>query len=156
MLMLSLFAATVFATLSSVPPRDAPAPVPVQPPALNLRDARLYLDGAAVFGPFSVRQSRFGYLYLYVPGRGLYTIGAAAFEGAALAGGFRGRSLAFDAGGAALRIESRTPILGSGDHEAWVRHEPGIQLNVQGVVYGYGDHPSIAARWLELYGPAGR
>jgi hypothetical protein len=150
MLKIALFVTTVLASMS-LPSQHPPAPE--LPPALNLSGARLYVDGEPVFGPFSVQQRPFGYLYLYVPGQGLLTVGASSFEGAALAGEFRGRQLAFTAGGSELRIESRTRILGPGQHQAWVRHEPGLTLNVQGVVYGYGDHPSIAARWLELYGP---
>jgi hypothetical protein len=152
MLMLALVVATLSLSIAS-PPADAAGPAPPHPPALTLVNARVYVDGEAVFGPFSVRQSRFGYLYLYVPGRGLYTIGAQPFEGAAVAGAFTGRRLAFSAGGAELRIDSSTGILGSGHRDAWVRHEPDLTFNVQGVVYGYGDHPSIAARWLEIYGP---
>ncbi|HEU4453940.1 MAG TPA: hypothetical protein VFR81_12815 [Longimicrobium sp.] len=149
MLMLALFVSTFFV---ATPPADDLAAGPPSPPGLNLVDARLHVDGEVVFGPFSVQQSRFGYLYLYLPGRGLYTIGAGPFEGARPSGGFRGRSLAFSAGGAELRIDSRTPILGSGDSDAWVRHDPDFTLNVQGVLYGYGDHPSVAEQWLERFG----
>lgn len=151
MLRLALFVTTLFATMGLSPMGSHEAPV--HPPSLSLTGARVYLDGEPVLGPFSVHQRPFGYLYLYVPGRGLYTIGAHTFEGATLAGEFNGRRLAFAAGGSDLRIDSRTRILGPGEHEAWVRHEPNLTFNVQGVVYGYGDHPSIAARWLEIYGP---
>lgn len=156
-----LMAAMFVCTLSMTTPGPAPAgpaerPPVVQPPALNLTGARILVDGQTVFGPFSVQQNRFGYLYVYIPGRGLYTIGAQAFAGARAAGEFSGRTLAFQMGGAELRIQSRTRILSSGDADAWVRHEPDLQLNVQGVLYGYGDHPSIAEEWLEIYGSAQR
>jgi hypothetical protein len=150
MQMLILFLAAML--LSMPPTLRTSAPRPAHPPALNLVNARIYVEGEPVFGPFSVQQSQFGYLYLYVPGRGLYTIGAESFAGAELAGRFRGRRLTFSAAGVRLDIDSMTPILDSGGSDAWVRHEPNLKLNIQGVLYGYGDHPSITAQWLEIYG----
>ncbi|HET6231834.1 MAG TPA: hypothetical protein VFE05_17290 [Longimicrobiaceae bacterium] len=124
-------------------------------PALHLAGARLSVDGEPVLGPISVQQSRFGYLYFYVPGRGLYTIGRQAFDGAERAGTFRGERLSVEAGGASLLLESSIPILSCGEGDAWVHHEPDIQLNVQGVLYGYGDAPSIAAQWRDRFGGGG-
>ncbi len=144
LLVLILLAASVSAPHAQPTQRDGPA--------LTLVGARLYLDGKRILGPFSVRQSPFGYLHFYVPGHGLHTVGAAPFEGAAQTGSFRGRQLTWTAGGAELRIESSTPILGPANREAWVRHEPGFELNVQGVIHGYGDHPSVGEQWVGRFG----
>lgn len=122
-------------------------------PSLHITDGAVFLDGERIYGPFSVQQTRFGYLYLYLPGRGLYTIGGDAFEGAEQAGEFQGRNLTFSMGGSEVRLESSTLILSSRRSDAWVRYEPNFKLNVQGVLYGYGDHPSVAEQWLKRFGP---
>lgn len=123
---------------------------------LNLVDARLFIDGHQVFGPFTLQQEKAGYLFFYVAGRGLYTIGAERFEGARPAGEFRGRTLEVEVAGARVRLESVTRMLGRRPHDAWVRYQPDFKLNVQGVMYGYGDDPSAAERWLEQFGAAER
>lgn len=123
---------------------------------LNVVDAHLFIDGRKVFGPFTIRQQTAGFLFFYVPGRGLYTIGAEPFAGARQAGEFQGRALEVEVAGARVRLESATRMLGRRPRDAWVRYQPDFTLNVQGVMYGYGDDPSAAERWLEQFGAAGR
>lgn len=123
---------------------------------LNVVDAHLFIDGQKVFGPFTVRQETAGFLFFYVPGRGLYTIGAERFEGARQSGEFQGRRLEMEVSGARVRLESATRMLGRRTQDAWVRYQPDFKLNVQGVMYGYGDDPSAAERWLEQFGAAER
>jgi hypothetical protein len=149
---LTLVMSTILATQgppAAGRPSDSP---PDRAPALRVNSGRWFIDDRLVLGPFSIHHSPFRYIYLYVPGRGLYTIGSEVFEGADRAGEFRGRTLRFSVGGSELRLESRTPILGGAAREAWVRHEPDLTLDVHEVVYGYGDYPTIADHWRDRLG----
>lgn len=144
-LMLSLFLATGLAGEAPGGPATCERP-------LHLSGATLRVDGEPVLGPFSLLQSRAGYLFLYIPGRGLAVVASRPFERAERAGEFRGRTLVFSAGGADMRLESATAILGADACGAWVRHEPGYLLNIQEPLYGYGDSFSVAEEWRRQFG----
>jgi hypothetical protein len=83
-LMLSLFLATGLAGEAPGGPATCERP-------LHLSGATLRGDGEPVQGPFSLLQSRAGYLFLYVPGRGLAVVASRPF-------GRRSRRVSFAAG----------------------------------------------------------
>jgi hypothetical protein len=142
----SLFVSTMLAAKEPETPPDGRCM-----PSLNLVGARLFIDDTLVYGPVSLQQTRFAYLYWYVPGKGLYTIAAEPFDGATQAGEFRDRALTFRTETGVVRLEAARRIV-RGVCDAWVRHVPEFQLDVDEVLYGYGDFPSIEDDWRERFG----
>jgi len=141
-----------FVSAAAAPVPSPGVPEPPRRPALHLDDGRLYVNGQELLGPFAVFQARFGYLHFYVPGHGLFTVGAAPFPGAVRAGRFAGATLEVQLDGTTLRVSARDDILTPAEQDAWVLHDPDLNLNVSGALYGYGDTPSVREQWLERFG----
>ena len=49
--------------------------------AINLNKGQLFLNGKLIHKGFSVMQTRFSYLYFYVPEHGLFTVSNREFDG---------------------------------------------------------------------------
>lgn len=117
--------------------------------ALHMQDARVIVDGKVVVKGVSVLQTRFGFLYLYLPGRGLFVVGATDFEGAQRVGEFDGARLTAEVDGARLSLDAAGNILSVPTATAFASHDPAFTLDTQEVIFGYGDHPAPPREWLQ-------
>jgi hypothetical protein len=123
--------------------------------SIHLQDGRLLIGGKTVVENLSLAQTRFSYLFIYVPDFGLLTIATREFPGAARSGRFGARRLDLTVDDLNVRIESRTPILERGEAPAWVLADRNYALQVKSVMVGYGDNESAPQAW-ERYVGAGR
>jgi len=114
---------------------------------LRICGGSLLLDNGALVEDFSVFQSRFGFLFFYIPDRGLWSISDKKFPGAIEAGSFRASTLEVSVDGTQLRIESDCPILGTKPRTAWVSVDPSYVLEVTNVLIGYGDTEEAPDAW---------
>jgi hypothetical protein len=115
--------------------------------AIHLQNGQLYLNGELIHKGFSVMQTRFAYLYFYVPERGLFTISNHEFEGAMQLGTFDQRKLSFTVNGLDLELKSSSQILADDASPAWVKFDPNFKLDVKTVMLGYGDKEKAPYEW---------
>lgn len=128
---------------------------PVQPAAqdvqnaaaIHLQNGQLYLNGKLIHKGFSVMQSKFAYLYFYVPSQGLFTVSNREFEGSAQCGRFEGRELSFSVHDLNLGLKSSSPILAEESAPAWIKFDPDFKLDVNAVMLGYGDKEKAPYEW---------
>ena len=116
-------------------------------PAINLKNGQLYLNGELIHKGFSVMQTRFAYLFFYVPERGLFTVSSHEFEGAIQQGTFNQRELSFTVNGLDLVLKSSSQILANDSSPAWVKFDPDFKLEVKSVMLGYGDKEKAPYEW---------
>ena len=116
-------------------------------PAIHLKNGQLYLNGELIHKGFSVMQTRFAYLFFYVPERGLFTVSSHQFEGAIKQGTFNQRELSFTVNGLDLVLKSSSQILANDSSPAWVKFDPDFKLEVKSVMLGYGDKEKAPYEW---------
>lgn len=114
--------------------------------AIHLQNGQLYLNGELIHKGFSVMQTRFAYLYFYVPERGLFTVSNHEFEGAMQLGTFDQQKLSFTVNGLDLELKSSSPILADAS-PAWVKFDPNFKLDVKSVMLGYGGKEKAPYDW---------
>ena len=114
---------------------------------IRLQNGRLYLNQELIYKNFSVVQTRFRYLYFYVPQRGLFTVSNREFEGAIQNGMFEGQNLNFSVNDLNIALKSSSQILGEDSSPAWVKFDPSFKLDVQSVMFGYGDKERSPYDW---------
>ena len=115
--------------------------------AIHLQNGQLYLNGELIHKGFSVMQTRFAYLYFYVPERGLFTVSNQEFEGATQQGTFNRQELSFAVNGVELVLKSSSQILANESSPAWVKFDPGFKLDLKSVMLGYGDNEKAPYDW---------
>ena len=115
--------------------------------AIHLQNGQLYLNGELIHKGFSVLQTRFAYLFFYVPERGLFTISNHEFEGAVQQGTFNLRELSFTVIGLDLVLKSSSQILADDSSPAWIKFDPDFKLDVKSVMLGYGDKEKAPYEW---------
>ena len=151
--MLKKFTAIAFTTVVvfGVPAQSAqPEPQSIQSSGpLHLQDGRLYLNGKLIHKGFSVTQTRFAYLYFYVPAHGLFTVSNRQFEGATQNGLFEGRDLSFTVNELNLALKSSSPMLAEESSPAWIKFDPEFKLDVESVMFGYGDKEKAPYEWQD-------
>src|SRR5205085_12285972 len=104
--------------------------------AIHLLNGQIFLNGKLVHKGFSITQSRFAYLYFYVPDRGLFTISNQPFDGGTQAGAFSNRELSFNLSGLDVVLKSSSRILSDESAAAWVKFDPDFKLDVKAVMLG--------------------
>jgi hypothetical protein len=149
--MLKNVTAIAFSTvvMLGIPAQSAkPAPQEVQnPAAIHLQNGRLYLNGKLIHRGFSVVQTRFSYLYFYVPSHGLFTISSREFDGATQSGTFEGQALSFNVNDLNLELKSSSQILAGETLPAWIKLDPDFKLDIESVMIGYGDKEKAPYEW---------
>jgi len=120
---------------------------PRSPEVIRVVDGRLLLGDQLVLDHFSLVQSKFSFLFIYLPARGLVTISNRQFPGAEEAGQFAQDRLELDLDGLALRLESTVPILRSSETSAWAALDSTYRLKVESVLIGYGDNLDAPKTW---------
>jgi hypothetical protein len=145
---LSVIALTSVMVLAvSALPASTQAQEGQQRAAIHLRNGQLYLNGKLIHKGISVMQTRFAYLYFYVPEHGLFTVSNAEFEGATQQGSFNEQELSFTVNDQNVVLKSSSPILASGSVPAWVKFDPDFKLDVKSVMFGYGDKEKAPYEW---------
>jgi hypothetical protein len=115
--------------------------------AIHLQNGQLYLNGELIHKSFTVMQTRFAFLYFYIPERGLFTVSNQEFEGAMQLGTFDQRKLSFTVNGLDLELKSSSQILADDASPAWVKFDPNFKLDVKTVMLGYGDKEKAPYEW---------
>jgi hypothetical protein len=115
--------------------------------AIHLQNGQIYLNGKLIHKGFSVTQTKFAYLYFYVPEHGLFTISNQQFEGAVQQGMFNERELSFKVNGLEVVLKSSSQILAEESSPAWVKFDPNFKLDVASVMLGYGDKEKTPYEW---------
>jgi hypothetical protein len=145
----TVIAFTSVVVASGVPVQPAP-PVPQETQntsAIHLSKGQLFLNGKLIHKGFSVMQTRFTYLYFYVPEHGLFTVSNREFDGAMQNGMFAGQDLSFSVNGLELMLKSSSQILAEGSSVAWIKFDPNFKLDVKSVMLGYGDKEKAPYEW---------
>ena len=145
---------TVIAFTSAVMVSAVPAQ-PAQPvtqelqsrSAIHLNKGQLFLNGKLIHKNFSVIQTRFSYLYFFVPEYVLFTVSNREFEGAMQNGMFAGSDLSFSVNGLDVVLKSSSQILGEESAAAWIKFDPDFKLDVKSVMLGYGDKERAPYVW---------
>jgi hypothetical protein len=115
---------------------------------IYLQDGQIFVDGELQHNNFSIMQSKFEFLYLYIPKKGLFIISNNDFEGANQAGNFKKDKLAVEIEGISLLVKSSTKILPDTDETiAWVKYDPNFSLNTKAVIVGYGEDTKAPYKW---------
>ena len=118
-----------------------------QAQGIHLSNGKLYNSGERLPGTFSLIQSKFEYLYVYVPDRGLFVIANHAFGGAEQAGAFEGRELKLETAGIQFSLHSSQNLLGHDPEPAWVKYDSTFATDKPVVVLGYGDTDNAPYEW---------
>ena len=145
----SVMAFTSVMVVSAVPAQPAP-PVTQEiqnRSAIHLNKGQLFLNGKLIHKNFSVMQTRFSYLYFFVPEHGLFTVSNRQFEGAMQSGMFSGSDLSFSVNGLDIMLKSSSQILGEESSAAWIKFDPDFKLDVKSVMLGYGDKEKAPYEW---------
>ncbi|MDT5294701.1 MAG: hypothetical protein QOJ76_1581 [Acidobacteriota bacterium] len=140
------FTVLAFTTVAAQPP----APVTQESERaqqIHLQNGRLYVNQELVHKGFSVMQDRFTFLYFYVPSRGLFTVSNREFEGAAEDGAFQGDTLSLSVGGIDVALKSSSQILKEEASPAWVKFDPEFKLDINSVMFGYGNKEKAPYEW---------
>jgi hypothetical protein len=114
---------------------------------IRLENGRLYLNEELIHKNFSLVQTRFRYLYFFVPQRGLFTVSNREFDGATQNGTFDGQTLNFSVNGLNIALKSSSQILPEGSSPAWIKFDPNFTLEVKSVMFGYGDKEKAPYDW---------
>jgi hypothetical protein len=134
-------------TVATAVDRVASASPPAVGEGIQIQSGKLLIGDQPVLNSFSLVQSKFAYLFIYVPHHGLITVSSREFPGAREAGRFVERLLEMRAGDLGIRLESATPILRSGEAAAWVAVDTSYSLTVESVMVGYGDDARAPYAW---------
>lgn len=121
---------------------------------VQIQNGKLHIGDLPIVD-ISLVQTKFSYLFIYVPGHGLITVSNREFPGAREAGRFQARRLEFTAAGLDVRLDSATPILSRTEAPAWVSVDESYSLDVDSVMVGYGDDREAPRAW-ERYVGSGR
>jgi len=144
----SAFALTTLVVIGIPAPSVKPMPQSQQGiQGIRLQNGRLYLNQELIYKNFSVVQTRFRYLYFYVPQHGLFTVSNSEFEGAIQNGTFEGQNLNFSVNDLNIALKSSSQILGEESSPAWVKFDPNFKLDVKSVMFGYGDKERSPYDW---------
>ena len=144
----SAFALTTMVVIGI--PAQAVKPMPqttTQTQGIHLQNGRLYLNEELIYKNFTVVQTRFRFLYFYVPQRGLFTVSNREFEDATQSGSFDGQTLNFAVDGMNVVLKSSSQILPGDASPAWIRFDPNFKLDVKSVMFGYGDKEKAPYDW---------
>jgi hypothetical protein len=114
---------------------------------IHLQNGQLYLNQKLIYKGFSVMQTRFRYLYFYVPQHGLFIVSDREFEGATQSGAFDGQHLSFSVNDLNLALKSSSQILAAETSPAWIKFDPDFKLDVKSVMLGYGDKERAPYEW---------
>ncbi len=114
---------------------------------IHLQNGQIYLNGELIHKGFSVIQTRFAYLYFYVPAHGLFTVSNEEFDGASQQGAFSNRELSFTVNGLDIVLKSTSQILADESSPAWIKFDPNFKLDVKSVMLGYGDKEKAPYEW---------
>jgi len=117
--------------------------------AIHLQNGRLYLNGKLIHKDFSLTQTRFSYLYFYVPSCGLFTVSDREFDGATQSGTFAGQDLSFSVNDLNVMLKSTSQILANESSPAWIKFDPEFKLDVKSVMLGYGDKERSPYEWAD-------
>jgi len=120
--------------------------------AIHLSDGRVSINGQEQAGTYSAYQSRFKFMYFYVPSHGLFIVSSKQFGEALEAGTFARRQLQFELSGIDFKLVASRTILGKEVQPAWVRFDPNFKLNVDSIMFGYGDTESVPYDWPQQLG----
>ncbi len=145
----TVIAFTSVVVASGVPAQPAP-PVTQEiqnRSSIHLNKGQLFLNGKLIHANFSVTQTRFSYLYFFVPEHGLFTVSNREFEGAMQNGMFAGSDLSFSVNGLDVMLKSSSQILGEESSAAWIKFDPDFKLDVKSVMLGYGDKEKAPYEW---------
>lgn len=116
-------------------------------PAFVLQNAELIINDKVVKKGFSVSQTDFNYLFLYIPEQGLFTISGKEFDGASQDGSFNGKNLSFRIDEKSVNLTSSSVILRDVVSPAWIKHDSKFKLAVDSVIVGYGDKEGAPYDW---------
>ena len=117
---------------------------------IRISGGKLLLDGETALEGFSLIQSRFSFLFFYVPEQGLWTISAHEFDGAVEAGSFRGSEIEINLEAISLQVESSAPILSRSETPAWIKLDRSFALDAESVRFGYGGRERAPYGWQDL------
>ena len=117
-----------------------------------MSEGQIFINGQAQPGSFSVSKTDFKFLYFYVPSQGLFILSNTQFAGGIEAGIFERRQLHFSVTGIEFILVSLSSILGKTSEPAWVRFDPNFKLNLQSIMFGYGDRESTPYDWPNQIG----
>jgi hypothetical protein len=131
----------------SAEPLNTLAQEPQSGTVIHIQNGQLYLNGELIHKSFTVMQTRFAFLYFYIPERGLFTVSNQEFEGAMQQGTFNQAELSFNVNGLDLVLKSSSPILADGSSPAWVKFDPNFKLDVKTVMFGYGNKEKAPYDW---------
>lgn len=149
--MLKKFTAIAFTSVVAFGFPARPAQTAVQEvqkgAAIHLQNGQIFLNGKLIHKGFSVTQTRFAYLYFYVPEHGLFTVSSLQFDGASQQGMFNERELSFSVNELNLVLKSSSQILAEESSPAWVKFDPNFKLDVTSVMLGYGDKEKAPYEW---------
>ncbi len=116
-------------------------------PAFMLQNAELFVNDKLIKDGFSVSQTNFNFLYIYVPEKGLFTISKKEFDGASQKGRFNGRNLSFEIEDVFVNLNSSSVILKDVSSPAWIRYDAKFKLATDAVIIGYGDKENTPNDW---------
>ena len=116
-------------------------------PAFSLQNAELFVNDKLIKEGFSVSQSEFNFLFIYVPEKGLFTISKNQFEGSSQDGNFSGKNLSIKTGDVSLMLNSSSTILKDVSNPAWIKYDSGFKLATDAVIIGYGSEEKIPYDW---------
>lgn len=145
----TVIAVTSVVVVSTVPARPAQSVTQEiqNTSAIHLNKGQLFLNGKLIHKNFSVMQTKFSYLYFFVPEHGLFTVSNREFEGAMQSGMFAGTDLTFSVNGLDVQLKSSSQILGEESAAAWIKFDPDFKLDVKSVMLGYGDKERAPYEW---------
>ncbi len=116
-------------------------------PAFLLQNAELFINDKLIKEGFSVSQSEFNFLFMYVPHQGLFTVSKDEFEGAIRNGNFNGKNLSFKVEDISVTLNSTTSILKEVSSPAWIKYDPAFKLSTDSVIIGYGNKENAPYDW---------
>jgi hypothetical protein len=146
---LTVIAFTIAVTGATAQPSATPSQYLNRNQEIHLQNGQLYVNQELVYKGFSVMQTRFHYLYFYVPSRGLFTVSNHEFEGAIQSGGFEEQVLSFKVSDMDITLKSSSQILLDETSPAWVKYDPDFKLDVNSVMLGYGDKERAPYEWQD-------
>jgi hypothetical protein len=120
--------------------------------AIHFSSGKVFINGQEQAGTFSVYKTNLKFLYFYVPSHGLFVVSSKEFDGAIEAGTFARRQLRFEVSGIDFKLVGSRSILGNGGQPAWVRYDRNFALNVDSIMFGYGDTESAPYDWPQQIG----
>jgi len=116
-------------------------------PAFSLQNAELFVNDKLIKEGFSVSQSEFNFLFIYVPDQGLFTISKDEFEGSSQNGSFNGKNLSLKIEDVSVTLNSSSVILKDVSSPAWTKFDSKFKLATDAVIIGYGNKENVPYDW---------